>query len=117
MTIATRWPSRNLVGVDLDLRLRSRSPDFPCVSMLGTIETPVGDLLFVNHRPSWQLSFEAERELQAVAVARRIEQLIAGRDRHVVIAGDFDAGPTAASIRFWTGRQSLGGMSVCYRDE
>ena len=22
----------------------------------------------------------------------------------------------ASSVRFWTGRQSLGGMSVCYRD-
>jgi endonuclease/exonuclease/phosphatase family metal-dependent hydrolase len=34
----------------------------------------------------------------------------------VVVAGDFDAGPDAASLRFWRGRQSLGGTSVCYRD-
>ena len=30
--------------------------------------------------------------------------------------GDLDADPDATSIRFWSGRQSLGGMSVCYRD-
>jgi len=73
-------------------------------------------LLFVNHLPSWQLSFEHERELQAVPVARFVEELVARRDRHVVLVGDFDADPGAASVRFWSGRQSLGGLSVCYRD-
>jgi hypothetical protein len=34
----------------------------------------------------------------------------------VVLAGDLDATPDAASVRFWRGRQSLGSMSVCYRD-
>jgi endonuclease/exonuclease/phosphatase family metal-dependent hydrolase len=35
---------------------------------------------------------------------------------HTVLLGDMDAVPDAASIRFLTGRQSLQGMSVCYRD-
>jgi endonuclease/exonuclease/phosphatase family metal-dependent hydrolase len=34
----------------------------------------------------------------------------------VVVAGDLNAGQDAASIRFWTGRQSLAGVSVCFRD-
>ncbi len=34
----------------------------------------------------------------------------------MILAGDLDADPTAASIRFLTGRQALDGMSVCYRD-
>ena len=34
----------------------------------------------------------------------------------MVVAGDFDAMPDSASIRFWAGRQSLDGTSVCYRD-
>jgi hypothetical protein len=33
-------------------------------------------------------------------------------DPHVVLLGDFDAAPGAASVRFWTGRQSLAGTSV-----
>jgi len=33
-----------------------------------------------------------------------------------IVAGDFDATPDSASIRFLTGRQSLGGMSVHLRD-
>jgi endonuclease/exonuclease/phosphatase family metal-dependent hydrolase len=77
---------------------------------------PVGRVVFVNHLPDWQLTHEAERERQTVAVARFIEEIV-GADRvHVVVAGDMDATPDAASIRFWTGRQSLDGLSVCYRD-
>lgn len=72
--------------------------------------------MFVNHFPDWQLTHEAEREQQAVLVARFIEQLVADRSDHVVVAGDMDATPDAASIRFWTGTQSLDELSVCYRD-
>lgn len=32
------------------------------------------------------------------------------------MVGDLDADPEAASVRFWCGRQSLHGTSVCYRD-
>jgi endonuclease/exonuclease/phosphatase family metal-dependent hydrolase len=35
---------------------------------------------------------------------------------HVIVAGDLDADPDAASIRFWSGRQSLEGLSVCFLD-
>jgi hypothetical protein len=30
----------------------------------------------------------------------------------VVVAGDIDATPDAASIRFWTGKQSLAGLTA-----
>ncbi len=33
-----------------------------------------------------------------------------------MLTGDFDATPDAATIRFWAGLQSLGELSVCYRD-
>jgi endonuclease/exonuclease/phosphatase family metal-dependent hydrolase len=32
------------------------------------------------------------------------------------VAGDFDAEPDADSVRFWTGRHAIDGVSVCYRD-
>jgi hypothetical protein len=63
-----------------------------------------------------QLTHEAEREQQTVAVARFIEDMVDGASVHVIVAGDMDATPDAASIRFWTGKQSLDGLSVCYRD-
>ncbi|WP_396279045.1 hypothetical protein [Kibdelosporangium aridum] len=33
-----------------------------------------------------------------------------------MVAGDFNASPDAASVRFLAGQQSLGGRSVCYHD-
>ena len=59
---------------------------------------------------------EAERELQALAVARRIQELVAEEPVHVVVGGDFNAEPTGSSVQFWTGRQSLDGTSTAYRD-
>jgi endonuclease/exonuclease/phosphatase family metal-dependent hydrolase len=78
---------------------------------------PLGALLFAHHNASWQLGFEHERELQAVAASQLVEDLLGEREvSHVVLAGDFNAAPDSASVRFWRGLQSLGGTSVCYRD-
>ena len=115
-SIASRWPLGEVLEVDLNVT--PRTADFPCTTLVAEVlaPDPVGPLLFVNHLPSYQLGFEYERELQAVAAARFVEELVGERGMHVVLAGDFDADPEAASVRFWCGRQSLGGMSVCYRD-
>jgi endonuclease/exonuclease/phosphatase family metal-dependent hydrolase len=118
-TIASRWPLGE--GREMDLHLTTRlDPAHRWIGSVAGTEIfapgPVGPLLFVHHKPSWQWGFEHERELQAVAAARFVEELVGERNMHVVLAGDFDADPEAASIRFWCGRQSLGGLSVCYRD-
>lgn len=112
--IASRWPIGKVR--ELDSHMTPRTADFPCTNLVVevTAPEPIGPLLFVNHLPSWQRSFELERELQTVAAARLLEELIDGRNLHVELAGDLDAVPDAASIRFWTGRQSLGNMSVCH---
>jgi endonuclease/exonuclease/phosphatase family metal-dependent hydrolase len=116
ISIASRWPLGELHEVDLQVTPRTK--DFACATLIAEVLTPepVGPLLFVNHLPNWQLDLEYERELQTVIAARRIEELRGRGGRHVILAGDLDAVPEAASIRFWTGRQSLDGMSVCYRD-
>ncbi len=114
VSIASRWPLENVR--ELDLHVSERTADFACTTMLADVATPVGPLLLVNHFPSWKLQLEAEREAQAVIAARAIEHAAPQPDSHVIVAGDLDADPAAASIRFFTGRQSLDGMSVCYRD-
>jgi endonuclease/exonuclease/phosphatase family metal-dependent hydrolase len=116
ISIASRWKPEAVH--ELDLQLSPRTADFPCTALLAEVQTPepIGALLFVNHFPSWKLDFEYEREQQAVRTARLIEDVVAGRKMHVVLVGDLDAEPNAASIRFWSGRQSLDSMSVCYRD-
>lgn len=111
-SIASRWPLEAVREVDL--HVTPRTAGFACTTLIVEVEAPVGPLLLANHLPSWQLDFERERELQALEAARALDGL-AG-DRHVVLAGDFTADPDAASVRFLTGRQSLDGTSVCYRD-
>ena len=115
--MASRWPLGTVREVDL--HVTGRTADFPwCAALVAEIMAPppLGPLLFVHHKPSWQYGYERERELQAVTCARFVEELVAGQDRNVVLAGDFDDPPDAASIRFWTGRQSLDGTSVRYED-
>jgi endonuclease/exonuclease/phosphatase family metal-dependent hydrolase len=116
ISVASRWPLGEVR--ELDLQVTPRTADFACATLVVEIlaPEPLGPLLFVNHLPSWQLAFEQERELQTVRAARLLEELAGGHARHVVLVGDFDADPAAASVRFWCGRQSLDGMSVCYRD-
>lgn len=116
VSIASRWPLGEVREVDL--HVTPRTADFACTTLIAEILAPhpVEPLLFVNYLPNWQLDFEHERELQAVAAARFVDELVGRRSLHVVLAGDFDAEPSAASVRFWSGRQSLDDMSVCYRD-
>jgi endonuclease/exonuclease/phosphatase family metal-dependent hydrolase len=116
ISIASRWPLGEVHEVDL--HLTPRTADFPCGALVAEVKVPppIGPVLFVNHKPNFELALEHERELQAVATASHLEGLAAGTGVHVVVAGDFDATPDAASKRFWRGRQSLGGTSVCYRD-
>jgi len=74
-------------------------------------------MLFACHGPSHQLSYEYERELQAVTAARLVEELAeAVGARHVVVGGDFNADPGGSSVAFWRGERSLEGTSVCYLD-
>ncbi len=116
ISIASRWPLGEVRQVDLSVT--PRTAGFPCGTLVAEViaPAPIGPLLLVNHFPNWQLNFEHERELQAVAAARFVEERIGQTDQQVVMVGDLDADPNAASIRFWSGRQSLGNMSVCYRD-
>ena len=112
--LATRRPHR--VVEEIDQRCTDRARDFPwCATLVVEVDAPVGATLVAHHKPSWQFGYEYERERQALAAARVLERL-AGAADHVVVLGDFDATPDAASMRFWRGRWSLDGTSVCYQD-
>jgi endonuclease/exonuclease/phosphatase family metal-dependent hydrolase len=113
-SIASRWPIRAVH--EIDLHLTDRTWDYGCGAVLTEIDSPLGDLLVVSHGNSWAWWAERERELQAVAVVRRIEELLTERPAHVVVGGDFNAEPQTSSMRFFTGRASLDGWSTAYRD-
>ena len=104
---------------ELDLSVVSpRTGDFACTTLIAEIAAPppFGPLLLVNHFPDYQVDHELERERQTVLAARALENMVAERPMHVLLAGDLDAEPDAASLRFLTGKQSLDGISVCYRN-
>jgi endonuclease/exonuclease/phosphatase family metal-dependent hydrolase len=110
--VATRWPHR--VEEVLDLRMSDAS-DIPWCSLAVTVSLPgAGELLFIATTTSWRLSAEAARERQTVALT----DLDARHRRTLpsIIAGDFNATPDAASIRYLRGLQSLSGRSVRYHD-
>jgi endonuclease/exonuclease/phosphatase family metal-dependent hydrolase len=110
--IATRWPHTPLEA--LDLRIGGAN-DIPWATLAASVAIPnLGELLFVAATTAWRPSTEVIRERQVVAIS----DLDARHRRTLptIIAGDFNASPEAASIRFLTGRQSLDGRSVLYHD-
>jgi endonuclease/exonuclease/phosphatase family metal-dependent hydrolase len=110
--VATRWP-HSVLEV-LDLRLLDAT-DVPWCSLAVSIPLPgEGDILFIAATASWRLEAESARERQAVALT----DLDARHRRALptIIAGDFNAAPDAASIRYLTGLQSIAGRSVHYND-
>jgi endonuclease/exonuclease/phosphatase family metal-dependent hydrolase len=110
--VATRWPHRVLEALDLRL---SGATDVPWCTLAVSIPLPgEGDLLFLAATASWRLDAESARERQALALTD-----LDARHRGAlptIIAGDFNATPDAASIRYLTGLQSLAGRSACYHD-
>ena len=114
--IASRWPVRLLEVVSL--QITDHSKGYPYAALISLVEAPkpVGPFIFVCAKPSWELNREYERELQAVELTKAIERHVDRADPPPIVAGDFDATPESASIRFLTGKQSLHGMSVHFRD-
>jgi endonuclease/exonuclease/phosphatase family metal-dependent hydrolase len=111
--LATRAPHRPVV--ELDQRIRPAAEALPwCATSIVELDTAVGPLLVVHHKPSWEFGAEAEREQQALRAARAVEEHVGSA--HAVVLGDFDATPEAASMQFWRGLRSLDGVSVCYQD-
>ena len=110
--VASRWPHRRLEAVDAR---QVGANDVPWATLAVAVSLPdLGELLFIGTTSAWRLNAEAARERQALALAD-----LDSRHRKTlptIIAGDFNAAPEAASIRFLTGLQSLEGRSVQYHD-
>ena len=100
VAIASRWPIARIHEPESD-------------SLVAEIEAPFGRVLFACHAASYELPAEHVREREAVALVRLIEAL---EPEHAIVAGDLNATPESASVRFLLGLQSLDAMSVAYRD-
>lgn len=117
-SVASRWPFE--VVRHADLHVAADGDPTGWIGSLAVVRIsvpePIGPVLFAHHKPTWHSGLEQVREQQAVTTVRIINELAGEGDRHVVLAGDLDASPDAASIRFLTGKQSLDGISVYYQD-
>ena len=110
--LATRWPHRAVEALDMRV---AGAADVPWAALAAVVEIPqVGEMLFIGATTSWRPAAEAVRERQVLAIADLDARH--RRDLPTIIAGDFNASPDAASMRFLTGRQSLDGRSVLYHD-
>ncbi len=117
ISIASRWPIEQVHELDLK-GVSDRTHDFACTTLLAEVRAPepFGTLLVVNHFPDYHTTHEVERERQTVIAARAVEARLERGFAHVLLGGDLDAEPDAASLRFLAGKQSLEGMSVCYQN-
>lgn len=110
--VATREPHRVLEVLD---QRGADAPDVPWCTLATEVEVPdLGRLLFIATTLSWRLDAEAARERQAIALTD-LDARHRGR-LPTVLAGDFNATPDAASIRYLTGLQSLHGRGAHYHD-
>jgi endonuclease/exonuclease/phosphatase family metal-dependent hydrolase len=111
VAVASRWPiSRRglwtLPGSGVALAVEVAAPP------------PVGRFLFVSTvgAARWPFDAEANRERDAVAMDKMIRQTASPHGFPAIVAGDFDATPDSACMRFLTGLQSLAGASTHYWD-
>lgn len=110
--LASRWPYRIVEALDLR---GGDAPDVPWCTLAAAVELPgQGELLFIAPTTAWRPAAEATRERQVLALT----DLDARHRRRLptIIAGDFNATPEAASVRYLTGAQSLHRQSVHYHD-
>lgn len=98
-----------------DRRLIELPHDGPCLA--ARVRAPWGEFWFASAVPMgpWPHQ-EGQREDECVALDDALAELGAGDDLPPILAGDFDATPDAASIRFLTGLQSLRGRSTAWLD-
>jgi endonuclease/exonuclease/phosphatase family metal-dependent hydrolase len=99
--------------------IRRRLIDMPHggAALAARIQAPAGAFWFCSAvpMPGWP-GMEGQREDEAVALDTALAQIAAGDDLPPVLAGDFDATPDSASMRFLTGLQSLQGHSAVWYD-
>lgn len=114
--LGSRHPLRQIGEIDLRITPRVTLPWSAAVIAEVEFPSPLGPVVVAHHKPTYEVGYGRERELQAVTCARALDDVVGGRPRHVVVLGDFDDTPDSASLRFWTGRQSLQDTSVAYRD-
>lgn len=110
--VASRFPIR-----DRDvLKLPESGDGESRIALSVSIETPHGALGLTCTHLNWKLHHGWVREKQVVALAAFARARRPSLDLPPVIAGDLNAEPDSAEVRYLTGLQSLEGRSALFYD-
>lgn len=110
--VASRWPITSREACVLP-----SSPDGERRAVLSvTVDAPFGPVGFTVTHLNWRLHHGAVREQQVQAVCELALRRAPEQGFPPILAGDFNAEPESAEIRYVTGHQSLNGSSVCFLD-
>ncbi|MFI7060374.1 endonuclease/exonuclease/phosphatase family protein [Kribbella sp. NPDC050124] len=110
--LATRWPHR---VVDVAEHRGSAGSDVHWWTLAAAVDLPeLGELLFIHPSTPWRLDHAAAREQQLIA-AVEVDELHRFQ-LPSIIAGDLNATPKSAGVRYLVGLQALGGRSTHYND-
>jgi endonuclease/exonuclease/phosphatase family metal-dependent hydrolase len=110
--LASRWQPRSVDAIELPVVTGESGSE---CAIAATVPLPTGiEMLFIAVKPTWRLDGEADRVVQARAIAELDAKLRCAAP--TIIAGDFDATPDSDSMRYLTGEAAIDGKSVCYHD-
>jgi endonuclease/exonuclease/phosphatase family metal-dependent hydrolase len=110
--VASRWPIVDREAVALPDAGDAETRSALCVR----VDAPFGPLHFTSTHLNWKFHHGAVRERQVLALG---ELVLRHRRRDAfppIVAGDFNAEPDSAEIRYVCGLQSLYGRSLYLRD-
>jgi endonuclease/exonuclease/phosphatase family metal-dependent hydrolase len=87
------------------------------VALATRVQAPEGTFWFCcASATAWLPGQEAQREDDAIALDAALTEIAEGDDLPPILAGDFNATPDSAGIRYLTGLQSLQGRSTAWYD-
>jgi endonuclease/exonuclease/phosphatase family metal-dependent hydrolase len=109
---ASRWP----IAKQTLLRLPGRDDGETRSALRLQVDAPVGPVVFVVTHLQWKMHHGYVRERQVVELCDFVLADLPASDFPPILAGDFNAEPESAEIRYLCGLQSLEGRSVHFRD-
>lgn len=110
--VLSRWPIASSRAIPLPVG----DDDEHRALVFAEITAPHGKIPFFVTHLNWKFHHGIVRERQVVAIAAHVKAEAKVSGLPAILAGDFNAEPEAAEIRFLKGLQSLEGKSTFFAD-
>lgn len=110
--IASRWP----IIIRQELVLPIAEGHEGRAALVGTIDSPIGEITFASTHLSWRMDQGHIRERQVAVIAEYLDYPLMDGAFPPILVGDFNTTSDSTEIRFLTGKHSFGGRSFFLRD-